>query len=582
MEASTGAPPPLDRQDVADAFRTIAEMLEALGENPFKARAYVNGARALETMEGDLGEMIASGELAAQKGFGKALVEKATELWRTGGLRYLDELRARLPPGLSEIETIPGLGPRKAMALCRDLGVASLDELEDACRQGRVRELTGFGARSEATILEGIEFARRNRSRRLIPQAESIAADLIAALRGLPGVETADVAGSLRRRRETIGDVDLLATSDNPGAVVAAFTRLPGVTSVVSSGEDRCSVRLDAGVQADLIVVSPAQRGAALLHFTGSKEFNQALRARARSRGMKLNEFGLFGDDGSGAAERLIRSDDEAAILGELGLPYLPPEIREEPSDVDDAPAKTARLVELADLRGILHVHSTWSDGRDTLADMIAGAQERGHEYVGISDHSRTAAYANGMSIERVAAQAEELDALRSRFTIRILRGVESDILADGSLDYPDEVLDAFDFVIASVHSQFRMTEAEMTRRLVRAASDPRTRVIGHLTGRLLLKREGFGFDLDAVLRACRENDVAIEINAWPNRLDMDWRQARRLPDAGVLACINPDAHRVSELDFLRHGVDIARKARLGPEHVLNTRDASALTRDRA
>lgn len=576
---SSGAHP-VDRQDVADAFRAIAELLEAMGENPFKVRAYVNGARTLEQLEGELGDLIVSGELAKTKGFGEALIEKATTLWKTGRLPYLDELRAKLPKGLLELESVPGLGPKKALALHRSLGIAGLDDLERACREGRVREVAGFGAKTEAKILEGIAFARQNLARRLRSHVEPEALALLESLRAIPGIRRAELGGSLRRKRETIGDVDLLASADEAEPVVEAFTKLPGVADVLSRGANRCSVRAASGLQADLIVIEPAQFGAALLHFTGSKDFNQALRGLAKSKGMKLNEYGLFAV--SQGEERLVRADDEAGVLEELGVPWMPPELREGPDDLEAAlEAPPPRLLEVADIRGVLHVHSTWSDGHQSLEEMVLAAQERGFEYVGISDHSRSAAYANGMSIEQVLAQREELRALQERCRIRILCGIESDILPDGSLDYPDEILDGFDFVIASVHSQFRMTAEDMTRRLLGAIAHPRTRVLGHPSGRLLLAREGYVFDLDAVLRACREHDVAIEINAWPNRLDLDWRQARKLPGAGVLASVNPDAHRASELDFLRFGVDTARKARLGPENVLNARSSDAVTSKR-
>jgi DNA polymerase (family X) len=572
---------PIDRHDVAEAFRAIAELLEAVGENPFKARAYVNGARAIEQLPGELGDLIVSGELARTKGFGPALVEKATTYWKTGRLPYLEELKARFPPGLLDLQAVPGIGPKKALALNAALGIETLDELEAACREGRVREVAGFGAKTEARVLEGIAFARSNQQRRLRSAVEAPAGHLLDLVRRLPGIVQAELAGSLRRRRETIGDLDIVAAAEAADAAEAleAFTRLPPVATVVARGENRCSVRLGSRLQADLIVVQPAQFGAALLHFTGSKEFNQALRGRAKAKGLKLSEYGLF--DVSDGGERLVRADDEAGVLAELGVPWIPPELREGPGDLElalqDAGGAPPRLVELADVRGVLHVHSTWSDGRDALEDMVLAAQERGFEYVGISDHSQTASYANGMTVERVLQQREELDRIQSRVRIRILKGIESDILGDGSLDYPPEILDGFDFVIASVHSQFRMPKDEMTRRLVAAVSQPRTRILGHPTGRLLLSREGYTFDLDAVLAACRAHGTAIEINAWPNRLDLDWRDARRLPEAGVLACLNPDAHRTTELDFVRYGVEMARKARLGPEHVLNTRPAEAI-----
>lgn len=582
---------PVDRHDVADAFREIASLLEAMGENPFKIRAYVNGARALDGMDGDLGALIESGELARTRGFGQALVEKATTLWRTGRLPYLEELRAKAPASAAELQNVAGLGPKKAQQIRDALGISTLDELEAACRDGRVAELPGFGAGTVKRILEGIPFAKQSQARRLLPAADEIAMPLLRALRRIEGVQRAELAGSLRRRRETIGDLDLVACADDPGSVVEAWVTQPLVRGVVSRGGNRASVRVASDVQADLIVVEPAQWGAALLHFTGSKDFNAALRGHAKTRGLKLNEYGLF------RGEQLVRADDEGAILRELGLCELPPETREDAGDVERALAVFERalavveralagscppLVQESDLRGVLHVHSTYSDGRDTLRDMVATAQEHGWEYVGISDHSQTASYANGMSVERLLRQHEELDELQESASIRILRGVESDILPDGSLDFPDDVLARLDFVIASVHSQFRTPAAEMTRRIVRAVSHPRTRVLGHPTGRLLLSREGYTFDLDEVFRACRENDVAIEINAWPNRLDLDWRHARRLRDAGVKACINPDAHRTSELAFVSYGAAMARKAWLGPDDVINTRDAAGVVARRA
>jgi DNA polymerase (family 10) len=564
----------MDRAEVSEALEEIALLLQLKGENPFKARAYQSAARTILGLAEDLDALVASGRLASLKGIGEAISEKVATLVATGSLPYLEELRAEVPRGLLDLLRVPGLGPKRARAVYDELGVDSLAALESACMENRLASLPGFGARTQEKILSGIEFLRRNLGRFLLSEASTWGGALLGFLKDHPGVARASLAGSLRRRREVIGDVDLVAAAADPRRVIADFTAHRDVEAVLGAGETKASVRLKNGIQVDLRVVDEAAFPFALHYFTGSKAHNIAIRRRAESARfrLKLNEYGLFRGEGDGA-ER-IPCEDEEVLYAALDLPFIPPELREDAGEIEAAERRALpRLVERRDLRGTFHVHTTWSDGRAGLEAMVRAAAELGFEYVGISDHSRTAGYARGLKVDDVARQREEIEALRGRFpSIRILHGTESDILHDGSLDYPEEVLDRFDFVVGSIHSQFGMPEPEMTRRVVRALENPHLTILGHPTGRLLLDREGFRIDLDAVLAAAARAGAAVEINANPHRLDLDASWCRRARDAGVLLSIDPDAHDVEGLADVGYGVDTARRGWLEPEHVLNTR----------
>ncbi|MGH9867697.1 MAG: DNA polymerase/3'-5' exonuclease PolX [Candidatus Polarisedimenticolia bacterium] len=564
-------PTVLDRKQVATVLEEIGALLELKGENPFKARAYLAAARALDALEEDLGTLLAEGRLRGVKGIGEAISAKITTLATTGRLPYHDDLRREIPAGLLEMIQVPGLGPRRARVLHQKLGIDSVDGLAEACRAGRLAGLGGFGAASQEKILQGIAFVKRHVGYMLLSDATRLAHALVQEVSSLQGVSHVQSAGSLRRRKELVRDIDLLAShkkGSRPEAILRRFTRLPSVRQVLGAGETKASVLTDDGRQVDLRVVSETELPFALLYFTGSADHNIALRRRAQSMGLKINEYGLW------QGTRRLACRDEAAIFARLGLAFIPPELREDWGEIEAAASgELPDLVRLEDLRGVLHVHTNWSDGTDTLEDMVKVAAERGDTFVGISDHSRTAAYAGGLSLERVAEQRRALAALRRRYTkLTILHGTESDILKDGSLDYPAEVLDAFDFVIGSVHSHFSLPEQEQTARVVRAIANPHLTCVGHPTGRLLLQREGFSLDMEKVMDAAARHGKLIELNAQPHRLDIDWRACRRAAQKGVKVSINPDAHSLEEMEQTSYGIDTARRGWLTARDVANTR----------
>jgi len=571
----------VDRNEIARVLHEVAGMLELAGANPFKIRAYENAARALLTYEGDLAEAVRSGALRNVPGIGATIFGNVETLMATGELPVYDELRATFPAGLRECLRVPRLGAKKVKALFDALGVDSLDALERACLDGRLTGIRGFGPKSAQHILKGIGFVRgasgRFRYATARPRAEAVSAALLAT-----GLATrVEVAGSLRRRLEIVKDIDLVAASDRPAELSAWFRTLGDVQDVVGSGATKTSVRFFDGLAADLRVVSEEAFPAALLYFTGSKEHNTALRGRAKRMDLLLNEYGLFrqrdeeGEEGEDGRERLPL-DSEAAMYGALGLSWIEPELRENAGEIEAAELGSGalpRLVTDRDLQGVLHVHTTASDGRDSLETMALAARDAGYRYVGFTDHSRSAGYAGGLSEERVLAQREEIRALRRSLTgVRIFHGTEADILADGSIDYGDEFLAHFDFVVASVHSRFGLSPAEQTARLIRAVSNPRVSVLGHPTGRLLLEREGLAADLEAVCDAAAASGCALEINGSPNRLDLDWRQARAAlrRARGTLLAIDPDAHSVRGLGDTAYGVGMARKAWAEPRSILN------------
>jgi len=559
----------VDRQRVAEALEEIGLLLELQGENPFKTRAYQNAARIVRGLDEDLASLVRTHSLRQVKGIGDALAEKIGILIRTGSLPYLDELRARTPPGLLEWLRIEGLGPKKARAIWLRLGISTLPELETACRDGRLREIEGFGAASERKILEGIERLRSRAGRFLQPVVLGAAERLLGVVRTVRGVRHAEVAGSVRRRTETSKDIDIVVAAGDAGPVMDAFASAPGVTEVTGRGPTKCSVRLAEGPAADLRVVEEASFPFALAYFTGSKAHNIALRGRAQRMGLKLNEYALAREEDRGN----VLCGDEAAIYAALGLDWIPPELREDQGEIEAAEAhRLPRLLEERDLRGILHCHSNWSDGSASIAEMAEAARAMGMAYLGLCDHSRSAAYAGGLSIERIRVQREEIEQLNRVYAgaFRILHGIEADILADGSLDYPDEILAGFDLVVGSVHSRFQLGAEEQTRRFLTALENPYLDILGHVTGRLLLARDGYPLDLYRVIDAAAEKGVAVEINAHPERLDPDWSAVRYGLARGMKTSINPDAHSPEGLRDVSYGVTVARKGWCTPAEVLN------------
>ena len=559
----------IDRAEVADKLEEIGLLLELLGENPFKTRAYANAARIVRSLDRDLPDLIAHGELAGIKGIGPALVEKITTLVTTGSLPYLDGLRSQLPPAMLEWLRIPGLGPKKARVIHVTLGIASLDELEQAAKDGKLRGLAGFGEATEKKILSGITRVREHSGRFLRPVVLGESRRLAALLSSIPGVSSVELAGSARRGGSTSKDIDIVATADDAAQAIKAFASYPSVVEVIGAGPTKCSVRLAAGPNADLRVVPAASYPFALMYFTGSKAHNVALRGRAQSMGLRLNEYALIRES-DGAS---IPCADEAAIYRALGLPYIPPELREDQGEIEAAErGPLPDLIEAKDLKGILHCHSTWSDGANSIKEMAEAARALGMTYLGLCDHSRSAAYAGGLSIERVREQHAEIDAINAELagSLRVLKGTEVDILADGSLDFPDEVLQTFDLVVASVHSRFNLSAEEQTQRMIRAVRNPYVDILGHPTGRILLTRDPYPLDLFAVIDAAAECGTAVEINAHPSRLDLDPAGLRHGLARGMKTSIDPDSHETAGLSDIAYGIDTARRGWCTAGDVLN------------
>ena len=564
-----------DKEKLAELFLEIGEWLELKGDNPFKIRAYESAARVFEQLEEDPAALARNGKLEELPGVGKAIAAKALEFFETGRIVYHDELRSSIPAVLFELVKIPGLGAKKARLIYEKLRVQSIGELEYACKENRLVELPGFGAKTQAKILAGIESLRRFQGRTLISEALPAAEEIAAYLAKLPGVTAVAVAGSIRRRRETVGDVDILAGGYEQASVMQAVTAMPSVLSVIAQGPTKTSVTLRNGLNVDVRLVTPAQYPSALHHFTGSKEHNVALRGLAREMGLKISEYGVERSDGS-----IVLVEDEAALYRLLGLDFIEPELREGGDEIAAArERRLPRLLREDEIRGAFHLHTTKSDGRATVEQLAAAAQQRGWSYLGISDHSRTAFYAGGLKPEAVREQLREIaeyNAAHPEF--RIFAGIESDILPDGSLDYDEELLAEFDFVIGSVHSSFNMAEAAMTERIATAMRNPVLTMLGHPTGRLLLARDAYAVDLNEIIRVAAATQTILEINASPYRLDLDWRWCRQAKTAGVMLAINPDAHSAEELAVVSYGVGIARKGWLEAADILNTRPAAEVS----
>jgi DNA polymerase (family 10) len=567
----------MQTERIAQIIDEMGTLLEVRGENPFRCRAYHNAAQALKGLPSDLSEMIRDGRLAEVPGIGETMHKKIVELETTGRLAAYEELRRATPPGLVALLRVPGLGPKKIKALYDELHVESLADLRAAAEAGKIAVLKGFGARTEAKILEGISFIESMGDRILQSSARRLVAPIAAALEKDPGVIRVAVCGSLRRRAETIGDLDVLFSSNDPAPVLDRFVKLGEVAVVLGHGPTKASVRLAEGVQCDVRGVTDAQFPFALHYFTGSKAHNIAVRRRAQALGYSLNEYALEGKKGPVACRT------ESDLFAALGLAEIPPELREDTGEIERAErGPLPPLIELGDLTGTFHCHTDWSDGAHTLEEMAQAARDAGLHYLGIADHSRAAAYAGGLTIERVQAQWAAIDTLNAKFgrRFRLFKGSECDILADGSLDFPDDLLDGFDYVVASVHSSFGLPRAEMTARIIRAITNPRVTMLGHPTGRLLLARDGYAVDLDAVIEAAARAGTMIEINANPHRLDLDATHCRRAQAQGVKIVINPDAHATAGLEDLEYGIGVARRAGLGPADVFNAGTPTAVARE--
>lgn len=577
----------MDKEKVAEILTDIGVLLELKGENPFKTRAYSNAARTIEGLSEPLETLIAENRLGDIKGIGEALQQKITELVATGRLAYYEELKASIPPGLVAMLQIPGLGPKKVKALNDKLGVETVEQLEAACQTGKVATLDGFGEKTQAKILEGISFRRQYASRHLLSDALVVADPILENLRAHPDVIRVSTGGSVRRHKEIIGDIDFLVSSKRPENVIEFFTSQPGILSVSAKGETKASVILPGGIQADLRVVSDSEFPFALMYFTGSKEHNIVMRQRAIERGLRLNEYGLFkSTEETRDPNLLVSCQTEEDVFEQLGLRYVPPELREDKGEFDAAAhAPLPRLVEWTDLRGSLHNHSNWSDGQNTLQEIAAYMDDLGCDYWAITDHSRSSFVANGLDPARLRRQISEVRELNRKLAdegvnLRLLTGSEVDILSEGRLDFDDDLLAELDVVVASIHQGFSQNEAENTKRLIRAAENPHVHIMGHLTGRLLLQREPYKVNQQAVIDACAETGTWIELNCNPLRFDLDWRLWPYARSKGVKCVINPDAHRNEHADFLRLGAGIARKGWLTKADVINTLPFEALKKE--
>ncbi len=563
----------MTRETLAGVLDEIAMLLEMKDENPFKVRAYRQGAETVRNFDGDIVLLATNNELKGIKGIGEALRDKLHELASTGRLAFHENLRATFPAGLFDLFELQGLGPKKVKALHEILGIGSIAELKTACDDGRVAALPGFGAKTQVKILEAIALRETFADTFLLGEVSPLVADILETLRLHPEISRVAVAGSFRRAKETVHDLDFLVATKEAALVCEDFTTLPEVESVIACGDTKASVRLKNGIQCDLRAVSNIQFPFALQYFTGSKEHNVALRSLALKKGLSLNEYGFTPTDGS---EATVPDDlhEERDIYRFLGLQFIEPELRENRGEIEAAAdVALPRLVELGHLRGTFHNHTTASDGIHTLEEMADEAMELGLQYLGIADHSKSMVIANGLDEQRLLDQIETIRALNATFPgFRIYAGSEVDIMKDGTLDYDDATLAQLDYCVASVHSHFNLPEDEMTRRICRAMENENVTMLGHLTGRLLLKREGYAVNHAAIIDCAAETRTIIELNCNPQRLDMDWRWWKRARDKGVLCSINPDAHSTMGLHFLGIGARLARKGWLQKQDVFNTR----------
>lgn len=561
----------LTNRDIAEIFENIADLLEIKGESVFRVLAYREGAQTIRDLPRDLSAIHAEGKLTELPNIGDTLADKIEEMLTTGELQFYKRITAEIPLSLVEILHVNGVGPKKVKRFWQELGILTLPELESAAREGKLRGMSGMGAKSEQKILEGIEALKRRTNRLsigiVLPIAQSILNDLLK----LPQAQYGDIAGSLRRYKSTIGDVDILIVSDDAAPIMDAFVNRPDVARILGHGPTKSSVELLQGLQVDVRVLPAARYGTALSYFTGSKDHNVRLREIALKQGLSLNETAFSNAETS---EEVVLCATEEEVYKTLGLPYIPPELREDRGEIEAAQAgDLPHLIELADIRGDLHMHTTWSDGHLSIREMAEAARQRGLSHIVITDHSRSLGIANGLSIERLMEQQKvirEVDAeMGPDFTV--LHGTEMEIKSDGTLDYPDEVLAQLDLVIASLHTSLRQSREEITQRLVNAIRNPHVDIIGHPRGQLIPEREPADLDMDTIFAAAKEHGTVMEINANPRRLDLDDSHARRAQELGIKLAINTDAHSAGELDLTHYGVATARRGWIQPENVINT-----------
>lgn len=562
----------MDKKRVAEILEEMGTILDLQGANPFRSRAFHNGAIIVGGLADDLAEIVRAKTLTEIDGIGKGLAQIIEDLVTTGKSDEYEALKRSIPPGLLDIMRIPGLGPKRIKLLHERLGIESVEDLKNAAEQHRLSDVEGFGEKMEQNILRRIERLKKSSDRHLLSTALTAATDVVEQLKRLPSVRQCEIAGSLRRRKETIGDIDIVvaaAEKDRPG-IMDSFVKLG--ESSVARGDTKSSIVLKAGINCDLRIVTESEFPFAMNYFTGSKEHNVEMRSLARRKGWSLNEYG-FSPVEEGSKKKPVVCKDEAELYEFLGLRYIPPELRENMGEFDAAREnRLPDLVEETDLQGTFHCHTDYSDGANTLEEMSEAVRKRGWKYWGVADHSRAAAYAGGMTVEKAKAQLKAIDALNTKLSgVRIFKGIECDIMADGSLDYQDRVLAQYEYVIASIHGKFNMTEEEATKRLIKALKNKYVTMLGHPTGRVLLSRDGYPVNMAQVIQAAADYGKAIEINAHPYRLDLDWRLVRLAREKGVLIAINPDAHNVDGLNDVRYGIGVARKGWLEKKDVLNT-----------
>lgn len=564
----------MTNQEIAAVFEQIADLLEFQGANPFRVRAYRNGARKIADLAERVADIVVdpNRKLTDLEGIGNDLAEKLVQLVTTGRVTQLEELQAQIPPSVLSILRIPGMGPKKAAALFKELGVETLEQLRTACQEQRVRELKGFGAKTEEIILKGLAIAEQGQERTRWAEADAIVAEVLEHMHSLKGIKQIEPAGSYRRRCETIGDLDFLVEAKQADMVMDHFGKFPGIADVLARGETKMSVRLSSGLQMDLRVVPGESFGAALQYFTGSKAHNVELRGRAKQRGLKINEWGVYrvAEDGS---EEYLAGRTEAEVYATLDLPCFPPELREDREEYRWAEAGTLpQLVELADMRGDLHMHTHATDGQASIVEMVEAARERGLEYIAITDHSKRVTMANGLDAKRLLAQWAEIDRIQGDYSdIRILKGVECDILEKGGMDLPDDVLAQGDWIIGSVHYGQNQPLEQITERILGALENPYVKIIAHPTGRLINRREPYAVDMEQVFAAAAKHKKFLELNANPLRLDLNDLHCAAAKRHGVPIVISTDAHSPEGLDVLRYGVLQARRGGLTAADVVNT-----------
>lgn len=558
----------MKQHEIAAVFAQMADLLEFKGDNPFRVRAYRRAAQNLERFGGDLSRVAHEGRLEDLPGIGSDLANKIGEYLTTGRIGAFEALRRRVPAGVLSLLEVPGIGPKTARLLTGRLKISTVRQLEEAARAHRIRPLPGFGEKKEQGILKGIDIVNKGTARMHLGVALPLAEELLALLRHVPGVTRVSTAGSLRRMRETIGDLDVLAASTRPRQAMEALCRSAFCARVLVSGQTKSSILTPQGVQVDLRVVAPESFGAALQYFTGSKEHNVRVRELAARKGLKVNEYGVY----RLKTKARIAGREEEEVYRAVGLPWMPPELREDQGEIEAAKAdRLPALVELAHVRGDFHLHTNWSDGSDRLEAMAQACAERGYAYAAICDHSQSLKIAHGMSVARLRQQMARIRAINAtNGRCRLLMGAEVDILSDGSMDYPDRVLSELDFVVGSVHTGFTQSEAMLTRRIVAAMRNPYVTLIAHPTGRLMGQREPYAVDLEAVARAAAGTGTALEINAYPRRLDLSDVAARRAKELGAMLAVSTDTHALEQLDHIRIGVGVARRAWAGPQHLLN------------